>query len=192
MDSFQILLEKTEKQKDYRQGAISVLDERGKFVSFKNQDFIGVLHIYKHKIPESYSSVSNLSNILAFLAVPSYFSTQSLLSFIGKYQSCISNFRIIRDSLDSRYLVLMKFATRDDADLFYAEFNGSLYNHDQGERCHVVYISSVLFSSNNELEPLVLEESDVFFTNIDSIKDKIELPNCPVCLVFIPNLGSHG
>ncbi|KAJ3381886.1 hypothetical protein HDU92_005079 [Lobulomyces angularis] len=136
--------------------------------------------------------------ILAVLAVPSYMTTQDFLNFIGAVTSMVSNFRIIRDSFPNRYIVLMKFRERADADLVYEQFNGLNFNSMQEEQCHIVYIKSVEFKSH-AIPPYAFPPhqdvpSSLFFgskfsnSEVESNQiplaphNLIELPTCPVCL----------
>ncbi|KAG0051442.1 hypothetical protein BGZ83_003780 [Gryganskiella cystojenkinii] len=77
------------------------------------------------------------------LAVPSYMSPGDFLNFVGPVRSNVSHFRIIRDSVPNRFMVLMKFRTPEATDEFYARYNGRTFNSMEPEICHVVYLKSI-------------------------------------------------
>ncbi|KAF9937245.1 hypothetical protein BGZ65_001664 [Modicella reniformis] len=77
------------------------------------------------------------------LAVPSYMSPDDFLNFVGPVRVNVSHFRIIRDSAPNRFMVLMKFRTREAASEFYKRYNGKTFSSLEPEICHVVYLKSI-------------------------------------------------
>ncbi|KAJ1678906.1 hypothetical protein EV182_003113 [Spiromyces aspiralis] len=67
------------------------------------------------------------------------------ITFTGQYQSTISHFRVIRDlSTPNRYMVLLFFESRQDADTFHHFYNGRTFSPLEPELCHVVYLESAV------------------------------------------------
>ncbi|KAI8593466.1 BRCA1-associated protein 2-domain-containing protein [Geranomyces variabilis] len=97
---------------------------------------------------QMFDSAKGTGTILCILAVPSYMTAQDFLAFVGPMHQDMAHLRIVRDSLPNRYMVLVKFRTRDAADAFYAEYNGREYSSFEAETCHVVYIKNVEFKSH--------------------------------------------
>ncbi|KAF9358842.1 hypothetical protein BGX26_000768 [Mortierella sp. AD094] len=77
------------------------------------------------------------------LAVPSYLSPGDFLSFVGPVRSNVSHFRIIRDAVPNRFMVLMKFRTSEATAEFYRRYNGKTFSSLEPEICHVVYLKSI-------------------------------------------------
>ncbi|KAG0216687.1 hypothetical protein BGX33_012280 [Mortierella sp. NVP41] len=77
------------------------------------------------------------------LAVPSYLSPGDFLNFVGPVRPNVSHFRIIRDSVPNRFMVLMKFRTKEATAEFYARYNGKAFSSLEPEICHVVYLKSI-------------------------------------------------
>ncbi|KAF9436621.1 hypothetical protein BGZ76_003462 [Entomortierella beljakovae] len=77
------------------------------------------------------------------LAVPSYMSPGDFLNFVGPVRSNVSHFRIIRDAVPNRFMVLMKFRSSDTAFEFYNRYNGKAFSSLEAEICHVVYLKSI-------------------------------------------------
>ncbi|KAG0254913.1 hypothetical protein BG011_005429 [Mortierella polycephala] len=77
------------------------------------------------------------------LAVPSYMSPGDFLNFVGPVRANVSHFRIIRDSVPNRFMVLMKFRTSEATAEFYARYNGKAFSSLEPEICHVVYLKSI-------------------------------------------------
>ncbi|KAF9924646.1 hypothetical protein FBU30_005415 [Linnemannia zychae] len=77
------------------------------------------------------------------LAVPNYLSPGDFLNFVGPVRSNVSHFRIIRDSVSNRFMVLMKFRTKEATEEFYTRYNGKAFSSLEPEICHVVYLKSI-------------------------------------------------
>ncbi|KAG0291569.1 hypothetical protein BGZ96_005069 [Linnemannia gamsii] len=77
------------------------------------------------------------------LAVPSYLSPGDFLNFVGPVRPNVSHFRIIRDSVPNRFMVLMKFRTKEATAEFYTHYNGKVFSSLEPEICHVVYLKSI-------------------------------------------------
>ncbi|KAA8917363.1 hypothetical protein TRICI_000475 [Trichomonascus ciferrii] len=152
---------------------------------------------------EQISNDENRSGtVMAILAVPSYFTPSDILGFVGsKFSDDVSHFRMVRTSVDNRYMVLIKFRNTGKASEFYDEYNGRLFNSMEAESCHVVYVKSIEFNSHvrasDDEIPYLLEDDftasppahSVATTAATSSKPNPplprslrELPTCPVCL----------
>ncbi|KAF9905056.1 hypothetical protein EC991_002065 [Linnemannia zychae] len=77
------------------------------------------------------------------LAVPSYLSPGDFLNFVGPVRPDVSHFRIIRDSVPNRFMVLMKFRSKEATAEFYTRYNGKAFSSLEPEICHVVYLKSI-------------------------------------------------
>ncbi|KAF9966005.1 hypothetical protein BGZ70_003549 [Mortierella alpina] len=77
------------------------------------------------------------------LAVPSYMSPGDFLNFVGPVRANVSHFRIIRDAVPNRFMVLMKFRTSEATSEFYARYNGRAFSSLEPEICHVVYLKTI-------------------------------------------------
>ncbi|KAF9562829.1 hypothetical protein EC968_005090 [Mortierella alpina] len=77
------------------------------------------------------------------LAVPSYMSPGDFLNFVGPVRANVSHFRIIRDAVPNRFMVLMKFRTTGATSEFYARYNGKAFSSLEPEICHVVYLKTI-------------------------------------------------
>ncbi|KFH71082.1 hypothetical protein MVEG_03928 [Podila verticillata NRRL 6337] len=77
------------------------------------------------------------------LAVPTYMSPGDFLNFVGPVRQNVSHFRIIRDSVPNRFMVLMKFRTSEATAEFYRRYNGKAFSSLEPEICHVVYLKSI-------------------------------------------------
>ncbi|KAI9142451.1 BRCA1-associated protein 2-domain-containing protein [Paraphysoderma sedebokerense] len=132
---------------------------------------------------------------LCVLAVPSYMTPRDFLSFVGQYQDSVSHFRIIRDHMPNRYMVLMRFHDEKSAEKFRRSYNGKPFNSMEPELCHVVYIDNIEFKSTkipqyafpNDIVPSSKQDtsnvkaSSPSASNFNS-NSLHELPTCPVCL----------
>ncbi|KAI1304861.1 hypothetical protein EDD11_005063 [Mortierella claussenii] len=77
------------------------------------------------------------------LAVPSYMSPGDFLNFVGPVRASVSHFRIIRDAMPNRFMVLMKFRAIEATAEFYKRYNGKAFSSLEPEICHVVYLKSI-------------------------------------------------
>jgi len=65
----------------------------------------------------------------AILAVPSYMTPSDFMGFVGEgTRDAVSHLRMVRTGKANRYMVLMKFWTKDGAKKFMTEFNGKVFN----------------------------------------------------------------
>ncbi|KAJ3117216.1 hypothetical protein HDU96_007644 [Phlyctochytrium bullatum] len=96
---------------------------------------------------ENVKEAKGSGRILCILAVPSYMAAQDFLTFVGPFENKISHIRIIRDSIPSRYLSLMKFRDVESASSFYKQYSGKRFTGMDSEVCHVVYIKDVQIES---------------------------------------------
>ncbi|KAJ3320825.1 hypothetical protein HDV06_004836 [Boothiomyces sp. JEL0866] len=181
-----------QKSKDWRFGKITMkFLEKESFVL--DTKTVGTLTLFKHKTIE-------LQNTLAILAVPYYISPQDFLKLLGHHRQNLLHLRTIQDSVPNRYVIILKFDTPENGDLFYSEFNGKLFNSFEAETCHVVYVKDVLYKDGDTLASVNLVDNiHGLFTGSkveeqsssaeikaieseDPLKDTLELPTCPVCL----------
>ncbi|CCX31557.1 putative RING and UBP finger domain protein [Pyronema domesticum] len=146
---------------------------------------------------------------IAVLAVPSYMTSFDFMGFVGeKTLDDISHIRMIRTGKTNRYMVLMKFRSKQGARKFVTEFNGKIFNTMEPENCHVVYVKSIQFAipettpshhpgvfptiTGDPFSPLpspLPEATPSSATATLSSKPAppptpslLELPTCPVCL----------
>ncbi|KAJ3251957.1 hypothetical protein HK103_001984 [Boothiomyces macroporosus] len=184
-----------QKSTDWRFGKITMkFLEKESFVLDSKTN--GTLTLFKHKTTE-------LKNTLAILAVPYYISPQDFLKLLGHHRQNLLHLRTIQDSVPNRYVIILKFDCLENADSFYSEFNGKLFNSFEAETCHVVYVKDVFFKEGDQLRNVnlvdnihglftgsegspQLEQSssstDLQKQDNDPLKDTLELPTCPVCL----------
>ncbi|KAK8747270.1 hypothetical protein OTU49_016723 [Cherax quadricarinatus] len=129
----------------------------------------GILHLYKENTKTSLDETESRSEMLCMLAVPTSMTIHDLLQFTAPCYSVIQHMRIIRDPTPNQYMVLIKFRTQGDADMFYNTFNGHPYNSIEPDICRLVYVARVETTKESENGGL-------------PIPGHTELPNCPVCL----------
>ncbi|XP_042241567.1 BRCA1-associated protein-like isoform X1 [Homarus americanus] len=129
----------------------------------------GILHLYKENTKTSLDETESRSEMLCMLAVPTSMTIHDLLQFTAPCYSVIQHMRIIRDPTPNQYMVLLKFRTQGDADMFYNTFNGQRYNSIEPDICRLVYVARVETTKESENGGL-------------PIPGHTELPNCPVCL----------
>ncbi|KAI9339917.1 hypothetical protein BDR26DRAFT_861814 [Obelidium mucronatum] len=133
------------------------------FVPFRSGSTVlnaGVLHLFREAADcdddadagfDEAKNTNTNTNTLCILAAPVYMTAPDLLVFIAPYTASISHIRFLRDSIQSRSMVLIRFrdgkAFEGEADAFYAEYSGKPFNSLDDEVCRVVYIKSVHFES---------------------------------------------
>lgn len=146
---------------------------------------------------DSTLTVPGDDTMVSILFVPTYFTVHDLLHFyIGDeiVYNQVSNFRILKNhdkGVGFNFMVLMKFKDPCDARTFKDQFNGKSFSKMDPEKCHVVPIKEVVFrkdlfkqeelTKDNNLPYLLTDP----FTNTQTtapLKNKVELPMCPVCL----------
>lgn len=129
----------------------------------------GILHLYKENTKTSLDETESRSEMLCMLAVPTSMTIHDLLQFTAPCVSDILHMRIIRDATPNQYMVLIKFRTQGDADMFYNTFNGQRFNSIELDICRLVYVARVETTKESEDGGL-------------PIPGHTELPTCPVCL----------
>ncbi|KAH9257472.1 hypothetical protein BASA83_000983 [Batrachochytrium salamandrivorans] len=90
-----------------------------------------------------------LGATVAILGVPPHIIPQEFLKLMGVARKSMSHLRIIRDSVQNRFIMLLKFRSSQAAHCFYKDFNGRPFNSFEPEICHVVYVKSVEFDSSS-------------------------------------------
>jgi len=124
---------------------------------------------------DSSSLLPPLRSVLTLvLGVPSYLTPSDFINFIGVHIKGLSNMRVIRDSSDTKYMMIIKFLDQWAADQFYLEYHGKPFHSMEIEVCMIVFVHSVEFlNETNE------SASSLFPLPSGSLS---ELPTCPVCL----------
>lgn len=144
--------------------------------------------------------------MVAILAVPSNWATADFLQFIASSVVSIEQMRIMRfvktglsrplmlmgrpcsDALPNRYMVLIKFRTAFEANIFIELYDSKPFSEMLiDEVCHAVKISSVQITSTKNPPytfafPMSGPEFGTNQKQSDHGAGKLELPTCPVCL----------
>ncbi|XP_072024584.1 BRCA1-associated protein-like [Amphiura filiformis] len=129
----------------------------------------GILHLFKENEMTSLDRDEIRSEMLCMLAVPASMTVHDLLQFTAPLSQGIELMRIIRDSTQNQYMVLIKYKQQADADDFYNEFNGKPFNSIENPVCYLVYVSKV--------ECMKAEEGACL-----PVPGLTELPTCHICL----------
>lgn len=135
---------------------------------------------------------------LAILAVPFYFSASDLLlGFFDEHDiDHLSHIRLIKSSMPNRFMILLKFRSKEDVQPFMRKYQGRKFNSFEPETCSIVEIKEIVFRPKKSEDsehikvalPYLLEDP---FTDTDKSheshgkslpKKYTELPTCPVCL----------
>ncbi|TFY75304.1 hypothetical protein EWM64_g8709 [Hericium alpestre] len=113
--------------------------------------------------------------MLAILAVPAWMMPADLLAFVAPAAEGMAHVRILRDSVPTRSIVLIKFRKPEDAVEFHEAYNGKPFNSMEAETCHVVRVASVGIDTEDSVSLAI--------TRLGSSQAPVyELPSCPVCL----------
>ncbi|KAJ1958268.1 hypothetical protein GGI12_004778, partial [Dipsacomyces acuminosporus] len=148
----------------------------------------------KHLASEEDEQESKRPRVLGVLAVPGYMTPTDFLSFASGFRDSIEHVRVVRDSSQNHYVILLKFRTVSDADEFYAYYNGKTFSPLEPETCHVVYVSKVeceykeiavaADGNSDRGDDRVSAASTAMFLQPSwaGDGDANELPTCPVCL----------
>lgn len=139
------------------------------------------LQLRQPETPAERNSVTTTidnSTILCAYDIPFHISIPEFLEFVAPVDPFVSQYRVIRDSSPSSYMVLLKMRDPYSANDFYKQYNGRLFSSMEEEKCQVVYIDSV------EVNSLTLPSYAIPFLNQSTTAADEEdlLPTCPVCL----------
>ncbi|KAI8895859.1 BRCA1-associated protein 2-domain-containing protein [Globomyces pollinis-pini] len=169
----------------------------------------GIMHLFRETDKKDVTTEHIQSGTtVAVLSVPIYTTPQDFLRLLGKMRDNISHMRLVSDAVPNKYMILIKFSTIDATKEFYNEFNGKPFSSFEAELCHVVYIKSIIVSSesfslefpddkkhiNNSATFSCSKESNRTIIQSNSrdylgltdpqsfLNGAVELPTCPVCL----------
>ncbi|CAI8509349.1 unnamed protein product [Pichia kudriavzevii] len=212
------ILKHTLKFPDYRFSAIELtpIDFGDQAMSFSksltkerlNGEIIGagVVRLYKDSdthlnttkiIKGDYTHIPGDETTVAILAIPFYFSVSDLLIGVldEKDVKQISHLRLVKSSTPNKFMLLIKFRSKEYVKPFIRKYQGKKFNSFEPETCSVLQIKEILIRPKNEEElknvksslPYLLEDP---FTNVKSsskpagksIQKYTELATCPVCL----------
>ncbi|KAI7855335.1 BRCA1-associated protein 2-domain-containing protein [Circinella umbellata] len=178
----------------YRSSGKISLDLVGLVVRLSNQPDYGILHLYRGNdgnikqdknqkdttvaSSENTTKTNTTSTIVCSLDIPSYLTVPDFLSFVEPVDSCVSHYRIIRETNPDKYMVLMKFRDSDAARDYYTQYNDRRFSSMEPEICRVVYIQSV--EMNSVLMPPYTFPFVNDTTTIRRANDDTSI--CPVCL----------
>lgn len=118
---------------------------KGKFVPLETKNTEagwGIVHLYRETNDSNASSSATTSGathdeclngddgtILCIPSVPSYFTPNAFLSFVGrKWVGDVSHYRMVMTSSMSRYMVLMKLRDTKIAEAWRQEFDGKAFD----------------------------------------------------------------
>lgn len=164
------------------------------------------INLFKIDSPEM-KKIPGDDTTLAILAVPFYFSASDLL--LGFFDeddiTHLSHIRLIKSSAPNRFMILLKFRSKDYVKPFLRKYQGRKFNSFEPETCTVIEIKEIIFRpkiknnsdeiSNNNIKvtlPYLLEDpftndNDPSSSSASSKKttksrNYTELATCPVCL----------
>jgi BRCA1-associated protein len=85
------------------------------------------------------------NTMVCIVAVPSHLSVNDLVEFIAVFREHVARIRILRDTAPYKYMALLQFDEQQNADEFYAEYNGRHFNSMEPEMCTIVFVAKVDF-----------------------------------------------
>lgn len=184
--------------KDYRESEISIFGcDSDNIMNYSNSREplkakymgYGVVKLFREyeDLKAKTIEVDSDDTTVAIVAVPAYMSPTDLLAFLGEaIVKNISHFRLIKSESNNRFMVLMKFRKNDQARKFQDSFNGIPFNAMESERCHTIFVKSVIFKPLNKPSlgiPYLMEDPFTMQVKQSESSSVIkELPTCPVCL----------
>lgn len=157
----------------------------------------GIVHLYREThdpeagAPASESLNGDDGTILCIPAVPGYLSPVGFLNFVGqKWLGTVSHYRMLMTNTLGTYMVLMKFRTRQAAEIWKKEFDGKGFGPMREEAvCHVTFIKSIKIETPPSQTAASSSKAAATISHITSRKpfppptpDLVELPTCTVCL----------
>eukprot|EP00698_Gefionella_okellyi_P012280 TRINITY_DN3300_c0_g2_i2.p1 TRINITY_DN3300_c0_g2~~TRINITY_DN3300_c0_g2_i2.p1 ORF type:complete len:463 (+),score=83.69 TRINITY_DN3300_c0_g2_i2:2399-3787(+) len=135
----------------------------------------GTLHLYSHGHPKPSESPEfdqdgtalpvRRGQMLCALRVPAWLSCSEFCSFVSAFEEAIVSIRIVRDSSQGCYMVLLLFRDQAAADSFYTNFQGRVFSSLQPDVCSLVFVESVEFDNM-----------------VCAPEGQVEMPTCAVCL----------
>ncbi|KAL0484970.1 BRCA1-associated protein [Acrasis kona] len=162
----------------------------------------GYIHLYR----ESHADLSRTDDnglpqqrgqMICVLAIPSFLSISSFVSFISCFKNRLNIIRILRDQSPNKYMALLYFSDQKSADSFYKQYNGKPFNSFDPEDCKLAFVSSVeITSKDDQFNQTFLPYANGLSALHDSLKENEstsssttpfshknnEIPTCPVCL----------
>ncbi|KAA6391121.1 MAG: putative BRCA1-associated protein, partial [Streblomastix strix] len=173
----------------------------GKIRLFKEQKEITDMETLRQVVRSSKTQ----GRMLCIHAVPFHVSILQLCQFLEAYEGHIKSIRAIREQdAKSRYMVLIKMDSAENAERVYIECNGKPFNALEPIYCHIVFVADI-----DLLDPLTKPEyqTDTHLLNQSSQDQQklpikttfqstylqypedsetkssqlIEIPTCPVC-----------
>ncbi|XP_047229218.1 BRCA1-associated protein isoform X2 [Girardinichthys multiradiatus] len=129
----------------------------------------GIMHLYKTNKMTSLTEDVRRSAMVCILTVPATMTSHDLMKLMGPFNDVMEHMKIIRDSTQNQYMVLIKFSSQADADSFYTACNGRQFNSIEEAVCQLVYVerAEVIKSEDGASLPVM---------------ELTELPKCTVCL----------
>uniref|UniRef100_H2ZET6 BRCA1-associated protein n=1 Tax=Ciona savignyi TaxID=51511 RepID=H2ZET6_CIOSA len=135
----------------------------------------GILHLYKsnYKLAADEHNIHPDTDTLCMISVPASMDAHAMLEFTAPYLGVVRQIRIIRDRSPNQYMVLLAFASSQDACNFYFSYNNMPYSSLIPEEiCHLAFVASIEATSS-------YEGTDGGFL---PLTNSTELPDCMVCL----------
>lgn len=149
----------------------------------------GVVRLFREYDVSEEVEVESDDTTVAIVAIPSYLSPTDVLAFVGEsVTKDVSHFRMVNSENPNRFMALMKFRNSESARQFQDEFNERPFSAIESEKCHVIFVKSVMFrplgKPNTSGIPYLLEDPFTLQVRKSSGSASIvkELPTCPVCL----------
>ncbi|KAJ1515485.1 hypothetical protein HMI56_004308 [Coelomomyces lativittatus] len=157
-------------------------------------------------------NLSFVGTILCVLAVPVSMSPAEFIDYVQPFHSHISHFRMLKDHLPHRYMVLLRFRDSESARLFYGLYHGRELNSFDPTpvKCQVVKVTAIecqhvqvgpLFvgvplETSTSISPSAMgvsvgagvgagtpsSSSGNLLSSLNPMTTLRELPTCPICL----------
>jgi len=119
--------------------------------------------------------------LLLMLDVPASVDAHGIIEFTSPFCDVITNIRIIRDQTPNQYMVLLEFASNQDACNYFTSLNNKPFNYERSEEiCHLAFVASVKVLPQFE-SSLNDPKSNGSLLQLPT-SNTTELPNCMVCL----------
>uniref|UniRef100_H2ZET8 BRCA1-associated 2/ETP1 RRM domain-containing protein n=1 Tax=Ciona savignyi TaxID=51511 RepID=H2ZET8_CIOSA len=102
----------------------------------------GILHLYKsnYKLAADEHNIHPDTDTLCMISVPASMDAHAMLEFTAPYLGVVRQIRIIRDRSPNQYMVLLAFASSQDACNFYFSYNNMPYRLVIPEEiCHLAF-----------------------------------------------------
>lgn len=114
------------------------------------------------------------SQIICILGVPTTMTVRDIVQFLRPSMEEIENTRIAREvNLESTYIVLLTFRSKESAQVFYASYDGVQFNSLEDNICKLLYVTRIETFAE---DPSKIEETsncavclDRMYTDVESI-----------------------